>query len=343
MSTIKDVSKFTGLSFATISKYLNGGNVLPENKRKIDEAIKELDFTVNAFARGLKTNRSRSVAIIVPEIGNVYASNTIPIIIDELRDNGYSAIILDSRSDRTRENELVKFALSKNIDGLMNMPVCDDGSHLDAVLERNIPVVLLDRMVRNCINKADAVMIENAKAAEEATSYLISKGHDRIGLLAGPGSVSTAMERLSGYITALRENNIPLQNGLIEHTDFSIEQGYKACKELVGRNKDMTAILATNYDTTVGAMMAINEMGMIVPDEISLFGFDDMPFAKANNPQISVIAQPLEEIARSAVRLLLNRMADSTKGPEEILVLKTQMKIRGSVSDISMREIREGE
>jgi LacI family transcriptional regulator len=138
--TIKDVAKHSGLAYATISKYINGGNVLPENREKIEAAIKELNFTVNEFARGLKTNKSNTVGIIIPDIGNVYVARSIPIIVDELRKNGYATIICDSRSDHEREMELVNFLMSKRVDGIINMPVGADGSHLYSVFENQIPL-----------------------------------------------------------------------------------------------------------------------------------------------------------------------------------------------------------
>ncbi len=332
MPTIKDVAKHTGLAYATISKYLNGGNVLPQNREKIDFAIKELNFTVNEFARGLKTNKSNTVGIIIPDISNVYVAQTIPIIVDELRKNGYATIICDSRSDHQRESELVRFLMAKRVDGIINMPVGADGSHLYASLESGIPVVLLDRIVSDCIGQVDAVLVDNMRAAQDATSYLIQQGHANIGIIAGPKDVTTAMDRLSGYIFTLKKNNIEVKESLIEHSDFSNESGYRACKKLLYNNTDMTAIFATNYDVTVGAMMAINEYGLSVPDDLSVFGFDDMPFAKVIKPHLSVIAQPIGDIGKYASQALLDRMSGKKDEPVNITVLRTQTILRDSVA-----------
>ncbi len=335
MPTIKDVSKLTGLSYATISKYLNGGNVIPENRQKIEAAIKQLDFTVNAFARGLKTNKSNAVAIIIPDIGNVLVANTIPVIVDELRKSGYASIIFDSRSEHIRESELVRFSLAKHVDGIINMPVGVDGSHLALAFEKKIPIVLLDRIVADCVGRVDAVIVDNTKAAQDTTGYLIDKGHTCIGVIAGPREVMTAMERLSGYISTIKSRGISVRNDLIEHTDYTIESGYRACKRLFFNDTATTEIYTTNYDTTVGAMMAINELGISVPDEISVFGFDDMPFAQVIVPHLSVIAQPLTEIGKTAAKMLLDRMNDTAKEQPEIKVLKTRMMLRDSVFDSS--------
>jgi LacI family transcriptional regulator len=306
---------------------------LPENREKIDAAIKELNFTVIEFARGLKTNKSNTVAIIIPDIGNVYVANAIPIIVDELRKNGYATIICDSRSDHERETELVNFAMMKRVDGIINMPVGADGSHLTAALENEIPVVLLDRVVTDCIGRVDAVLVDNMRAAQEATACLIEHGHTEIGVIAGPRDVSTAMDRLSGYISMLKKHRLPLRDSLIEYTDFSIESGYRACKRLLGNNPDMTALFTTNYDVTMGAMMAINEGGLSVPDDISVFGFDDMPFAQVIKPHLSVIAQPVGDIGKLAAQILLDRMSGRNKSHAKVTVLHTSSVIRDSVGE----------
>jgi len=335
MPTIKDVARHTGLSYATISKYLNGGNVLPENRERIEAAIKELNFTVNEFARGLKTNKSNTVGIIIPDIGNVLVANTIPITVDILRKNGYATIICDSRSDHDRESELVTFLMSKRVDGIINMPVGADGSHLYPALNKKIPVVLLDRLVSDCFGMVDAVLVDNLRAAQEATSYLISLGHTEIGIIAGPRDVTTALDRLSGYISIFKKHKLDIRDSLIEYSDFSIESGYRCCKRLLANNPGMTALFATNYDTTVGAMMAINEYGISVPEELSVFGFDDMPFAKVIKPHLSVIAQPIPEIGQTLATILLDRMTGRNMGQAKITVLKTSAVLRDSVKQIS--------
>ena len=332
MPTIKDVAKHSGLAYATISKYLNGGNVLPQNREKIEVAIKELNFTVNEFARGLKTNKSNTVGIIIPDIGNVYVTHTIPIIVDVLRKNGYATIICDSRSDHERELELINFLMSKRVDGIINMPVGADGSHLSAALDNKIPIVLLDRVVTDCIGRVDAVLVDNVHAAQEATAYLIEKGHTEIGIIAGPRDVSTAMDRLSGHISMLKKHKLEVKDSLIEYTDFTIESGYRACKRLLSNNPDMTALFTTNYDVSMGAMMAINERGISVPDSISVFGFDDMPFAQVIKPHLSVIAQPICDIGKNAAQMLLDRMVGNSKGHPKVVVLRTSAAIRDSIS-----------
>jgi DNA-binding LacI/PurR family transcriptional regulator len=258
-------------------------------------------------------------------------ARTIPIIVDELRKNGYATIICDSRSDHEREAELVKFSMMKRVDGIINMPVGADGYHLHSAFENGIPVVLLDRVVFDCIGRVDAVLVDNMHAGQSVTSCLIENGHTEIGIVAGPRDVSTAMDRLSGYISMLKKHKLLVKESLIEHTDFSIEGGYRACKRLLGSNSGMTALFTTNYDVTVGAMMAINERGISVPDDISVFGFDDMPLSQVIKPHLSVVAQPISEIGKCAAQMILDRM-NGHKGNAKVTMLRTQNIHRNSVS-----------
>ena len=331
MSTIKDVAKQTGLGYATISKYLNGGNVLPQNRKKIETAIKELNFTRNEFARGLKTNKSNTVGIIIHDISNVYVALTIPVMVDELRKNGYATIICDSRQSHDREKELAHFLLSKRVDGIINIPVGDNGSHLRAIIENDIPVVLMDRTVSDYEGRVDAVLVDNSRAAHDVVNHFIEHGHSHIGIISGPKDVTTAKQRLSGYTSTLRKHGIAVVDSLIEYTDYTSESGYRACKNLIKNNPDMTALFATNYDTSVGAMMAINELGIKVPDDISVFAFDDMPFAKVLKPRLSVIAQPITEIGMHASQILISRMSGQNTSPAKMLMLRTKPIFRDSV------------
>lgn len=155
-ATIKDIASKTGLGLATISKYLNGGNVLRENKIAIKEAIKGSDFRVNTIARGLKTSKSMSVGIVIPELSNTFITTIISVLEDELRKKGYSTIVCDCRTNEQLEKEAVEFVLPKMVDGIINMPVLNNGSYLTSALENNIPVVFIDRTIEGI--KADSIL-----------------------------------------------------------------------------------------------------------------------------------------------------------------------------------------
>lgn len=161
-ATMKDIARRTGLGLATISKYLNGGHVLEKNRIAIEAAIEELDFTVNEFARNLKTSKSHTIGVVIPELGNLFTTTIVTALEDTLRRHGYGIIISDCRTNERLEKEAVRFLLGKMVDGIINMPVNQGGGHLLPALEKNIPVVLIDRMIPSLSGRVNAVLIDNA-------------------------------------------------------------------------------------------------------------------------------------------------------------------------------------
>ena len=169
--TIKDIARHTGLGLATISKYLNGGNVLEKNRIKIDQAIKELDYHVNEFGRSLKTGHSGTIGVVIPELSIQFSACIISAMEDVLRQHNLGVIVCDCRTDVQREADAISFLLGKRVDGMINMPVCHSKKNLQPAIDRGIPIVLIDRVVSDC--KLDAVLIDNIGAAQKACEYFI--------------------------------------------------------------------------------------------------------------------------------------------------------------------------
>lgn len=323
-ATIKDIAKRTGLGLATISSYLNGGNVREKNRIKIEEAIEELDFEVNEVARGLKTNRTKTIGIIIPELNNIFFAEIITEAEDILRNHGYATMICDCRSDEEREKEAAEFLYHRRVDGLIIMPTGETGSCLKRFVKARKPIVMIDRRMSgiNC----DCVLVDNQGAAEGAVERLALAGHRRIGIIAGPEEVYTARERYKGYQKALHKAGLEEQEKLVVRGNYTIAGGARAMRELREKNPDMTAVFISNYEMTVGAMMEINDLGVSVPGELSVIGFDNVDFARASVPRLSIVTQPTEEIAREAAALLINRLEEcpvSEENPAGDVKLKT--------------------
>lgn len=333
-ATMKDIAKATGLGLATISSYLNGGNVREKNKVKIEQAIRELHFEVNEVARGLKTNRTKVIGIIIPELNNIFCAEIITEVEDILRGHGYATMICDCRTDEKREEEAVEFLLHRRVDGLILMPSGKKGTYLQNFIRAEKPVVLIDRRLEEI--GCDCVLVDNEGAAKNAVQQLVEAGHKKIGILAGPEGVYTAEERLKGYVLALREAGIPFTDDLVARGDYTISGGTEALKQLVERNPDMTAVFVSNYEMTVGAMIQVNELNRKVPEELSIIGFDNVEFAKASMPRLSIVSQPTREIGRRAAELLLKRL--EKEEPEEAwetIHLETEF-----IDGRSVRELR---
>lgn len=334
MATIKDLAKKTGLGLGTISKYLNGGNLREENRVAIEAAIEELGFTVNEFARGLKTSRSRTIGVIIPELSNLFITSIITVVEDILRKSGYAVIICDCRTDTEEEKEAVRFLLQKRVDGIINMPVNQDGSHLVPALEKEIPVVLLDRMVTQSQNGLDAVLVDNASASCKATQALIQAGHKNIGILLGPKDIYTSSQRLQGYRKALEQNSLPFQPKYCAFSDYTVQGGYESMKHLISLS-GLTSVFVTNYEMTLGAIISLNELSVAIPQQISIIGFDNLHLAKAIQPQLTIVTQPVEEIGTHTAEILLQRLAPEGKNtPSRLVTLSAKLVPGGSVAKI---------
>ena len=310
-ATMKDIAKRTGLGLATISSYLNGGNVREKNRIKIEEAIEELHFEVNEVARGLKTNRTKTIGIIIPELNNIFFAEIITEAEDILRNHGYATMICDCRSDEKREAEAEEFLFHRRVDGLILMPAGNGADGLSRFLRAGKPVVMIDRKMDQV--DCDCVLVDNEGAAAEAVERLYQAGHRKIGMIAGPSDVYTAKERLKGYRSALKKRGLEPEESLVARGDYTIAGGARAMRQLKEQNAEMTAVFISNYEMTVGAMMEINDSGISVPEELSVIGFDNADFAKASVPRLSIVTQPTGEIAKCAAELLLRKLEGETE------------------------------
>ena len=305
-ATMKDLAKRTGLGLATISSYFNGGNVREKNRKKIEEAIEELHYEVNEVARNLKTNATKTIGVVIPELNNTFCAEIITGIEDILRNHGYATMICDCRTDKKLEQEAVEFLCRKRVDGIINMPVDTEGGHLKTFQKTGKPIVLIDRKIKGVV--CDSVLVDNEQAASDALRLLYEKGHRNIGIIGGPEEISTAQERMKGYCKTMEELNLPVRESLIVHGDYTIRGGVKAMETLVQKNPDMTAVFITNYEMTMGAVIGLNELGIRIPEEISLVGFDNLPFARACNPKLTIVSQPTDKIAEAAAGIMLERL-----------------------------------
>jgi len=332
-STIKDVAKVAGLSIATISKYIKGGNVLEENKGKIEDAIKELNFRVNVMARGLKTNKTMTIGILIPDFKKIFCTTIVSYIENILLKQGYSSIICDYREDLHIEKLKLEFLVDKAVDGLIIMPFGEDEEIVKEVIKKGIPVVIIDRALKELY--CDTVLVDNMNASYLAVEQLITRGHRRIGIITGPFNIYTATERLKGYLRVYEDYSIPIDEELIKLCDNQIKGGHEGLIQLLDLDHPPTAVFITNYEMTVGAVMAINERDIKVPNQLSVIGFDSFELSKVIKPALSIVIQPLQKIGEVAAQLVLKRIKGDFIGFPEMYRLKTEMVISGSVQKIN--------
>lgn len=284
--------------------------MLPENKALIEEAIKELNYEVNEIARGLVKNKTRTVGILVYDIASFFSSNILHYLGKELRKNGYGMMICDSCNDEQLEEQNLKFLLSRKVDGIIVLPVSVSGKFLAPAKKAEIPVVLVDRAFQD--EEFDCVCIDNRVAAYRAVDILIKHNHKKIAII-GTDATDTGIERLKGFREAMGQAGIEIRPEYVKMGRFSVEHGYDEMKELMAMEDRPTAVFMSNYETALGGVMAVNDSDFSCPDDISLFGFDDLLVSSIVRPSLWTVEQPIETLCSNAVKLLLGRVEKDNK------------------------------
>ena len=330
-ATIRDIKEQTGLSLATISKYLNGGNVLPENRMKIEAAIKELHYEVNEIARGLVTNRTRTVGVLAYSVESIFNGTLLRHIGNSLRKAGYGLMICDSCDDPKIEAENVNFLLGKKVDGIIALPVSTETDSLKSAKKAKVPVVLLDRPSRDA--EFDCVRIDNCRAAYQAVKFLLDNGHKRIGIVCSRTEY-TGRERCKGYRKAMVEAGCVLRKEYCASGTHSIEFGFEGMSRLLSLEERPTAVFMTNYEVALGAVMALNKTNLHCPEDISLMGFDDLIMSHVIHPRLHMVVQPMKEMGEKAAELLLERIGSGQQEMAMEIVLGTRISEGDSVAEI---------
>ena len=330
-ATIRDIKRLTGLSLATISKYLNGGNVLPENRTRIENAIDELGYEVNEIARWLATKKTKTVGVIVFNIQSLFNSTLLSYISASLRMAGYGLLICDSAENLEQESKNIRFLLNKKVDGILIIPVNGENHDLQQAEDAGIPVVLLDRpLPGKC-----CVKIDNTAAACQATELLIQHHHQDIAII-GFDSEYTGRKRSQGYRQAMEAHGFPIRKSFEKIGKDSIQFGYRSMLELLKLKRRPTAVFMTNYEITLGGVMAMNESGINCPADISLLGFDNLILSQIVKPKLTMVVQPMKEIAEEAAEILLKEMEAAGSGicGREVINLPTHIEIGNSVKSL---------
>ncbi|MDO5574894.1 MAG: LacI family DNA-binding transcriptional regulator [bacterium] len=331
-ATIVDIKEQTGLSLATISKYLNGGNVLPENKIKIEAAIKDLHYEVNEIARGLVTNKTRTIGVIVYSVESLFNGTLLRYIGDRLRKSGYGLLICDSCNDEMIEAQNVRFLMNKKVDGMIVVPVSRTSGFLKPAEHAGIPIVLMDRRLRDA--EFDCVKINNRLAAFRAVNTLIANNHKKIAVICSNESVYTGYERYKGYKDAMQQAGYPIPEQYVMKGTHAIEYGYESMIRLLELEDRPTAVFMSNYEITLGAVMAVNELGVQCPEEISMLGFDDLILSHVVKPRMYMVVQPMKEMSEKAVEMLLKRINSKEQELPVEVVMSTIVQEGNSIARI---------
>lgn len=329
--SINDIAKYAGVSKSTVSRILNDkGKFSKDTRDKVLQIVKKLNYSPSMVARSLRNRTTKAVGLLLPDIVNPFFPEIMKGVEHVASENGYVVILCSSNEDS--EKEFMYFHMFENrwIDGIIYSGVTgteEETRNIRLILEQEIPVVLMDREIEDYF--ASVVMIDNERAAYDATTYCLELGHKRIGFIAAPLKVKIFAKRLEGYRRALQKYGIEFDPSLVVEEDLTIKSGSKAAKQLVARRDPPTAIFASNDLMAIGAMKEIQGEGLRVPESISIVGFDDIPTASLVTPALTTIAQPKYEMGVEAMNLLI-RMIEKKGASKSKIVLDTRLVVRKS-------------
>ena len=309
MSTIRDVAKIANVSISTVSHVINKTRyVSPETRERVEDAIQQLNYKHNRLARSLRNRKTNTIGVLLPNSANPYFAEILAGIEAAGYANDYHIIMGNANDDPKRELTYLGVLLSRQVDGILLISTGSYEQSMQLLSENNIPVVMIDRSVD--LESVDEIFTDNRGGGEMATAHLVNLGHRRIGCITGPSFLTPSASRVQGYRDALTKAGIAIDDDLIVMGDFQHKGGYDAAMALLQHVQSPTAIFACNDMMAVGAVAAIQERGLRVPQDVSVIGYDDIPLASYTNPRLTTIAQPARELGHLAVERLLERFKD---------------------------------
>jgi DNA-binding LacI/PurR family transcriptional regulator len=324
---ITDVAKKAGVSISTVSRVLNnaGHQVKPETRERVLEAVRELGFRPNDLARGLLLKKSRTIGLIIPDISNPYYPELSLGVEATASEHGYAVIFCNTSRRADKLEHYVDVLLQKRADGIIIAGGGTDFAPVSQALsDFDVEVAVIGRHGL----PFPSVQVDNVRAAYEATSHLADLEHRRIAFVSGPLNLTSVQDRLRGYRRCLKERWIPHDERLIREGNFEAESGYSAALSLLQSSVSPTAIFAANDRMAFGVIVAATDLGMKIPDDLSVVGFDDITMASYVRPTLTTVALPGYEMGAAAMRLLLRRFAGN-ECPQTTW-LPTQLVVRHS-------------
>lgn len=329
--TIKDVARETNLAISTISKFMNGGTVRAENRELIEAAIVKLGYSPNHTARGLRTSKTYMIGLITGRMNSPHTAAIISEIEKKFRLLGYSVTFATHEEDGIRAKDYVDYMVERGVDGVISTPIGFERDYLKSAVDRDIPVLLLEEHSGEV--QTDCVQVDCCGGAYQIVDHLVGCGHSRIAIIQGPEYKLTSKERLKGYLRVLEDYEIPVRQEYLLPGDFKYKSGYEAIQALWKLKERPTAVFVSNYDMCLGAMAAVHNLGIRVPEELSVVSFDDFELSVMVRPKLTTVRQPLEKLADVACDLLYRRMQGHYSDFPRKIRLKPECIYRDSVKN----------
>ncbi|PZS05287.1 MAG: LacI family transcriptional regulator [Pseudonocardiales bacterium] len=334
-TTIHDVARHANVSAATVSRVLNSRtDVASHLTERVLASVATLRYRPNGAARSLRTRATTVLGVIISDITNPFFTSMVRGVEDAAQTAGYSVVLANTDEDLDKERRYLEVAVAEQLAGVVLSPASSHHTRLDVLTDRGIPVVTVDRRLRD--RSIDSVTVNNYRAAFDATGHLLEQGCRRVGVIAGPAATTTGSRRLAGYRAALRAFDVADDPAHVVHGDFRIDGGRSATLELLARG-EVDGLLVSNNLMTIGALEALAQTGHQIPDDLAVVGFDDMAWAGAMRPPLTVVTQPTYEIGRRTADLLLRRIRGEELPPQRIVLPATLAVRQSSLRAAPMR------
>lgn len=332
--TIKDLARMLNVSVATVSRALRDlPDIHPDTKKAVLDLAEALDYQPNVLATSLVKSRTKTLGLVVPDLGYYFFSTVVKSIEDAAMNAGYSLLITQTQESYERELVNIQNLSRSQVEGFIISlsRETENLDHIRRLQKRGIPLVFFDRDSDEIATSK--IMVDNEESAYEAVKHLIENGCKRIAFLAGPKNVSVSNQRRAGYLRALEEAGIPADPSLILHSDYFQDTAISQTHILMKGAKRPDGILVVSDRLAIGVLVALKELNISVPGEVKIVSFNNEPICSVLSPSISSVAQPLDEIGRLAVELLVEQIEKkSSEDFPKIKVLKTKLVVRESSS-----------
>lgn len=320
MSTIRDVARHAGVSSMTVSRVINAsGYASADARARVERAISELGYVPNAVARHLRSKRTKTIALVLSDITNPFFTTVARGVEDVAGPRGFGVMFCNTDESASEEVDYLQMLIERQVDGVLLVPAGSAAQPLRLLRSQEVPVVVLDRRVES--PDVDQVRTDSVAGGYMLTRHLTDLGHRRIAMLTGKRQISTSVDRVAGYERALAEADIALDPVLVRYGGFGLSAGYRMAKKVLGLDPRPSALFAANEFIAFGALRALRELGLRVPDDVSLVCFDDLPEEWLIDPFLTVVDQPAYAMGREAAELLLGRL-DGTRpiGGQQIVL-----------------------
>ena len=331
--TIRDVARVAKVHPGTVSRALNADTralVNEETAERVLRAAEELGYRPNPIARGLKTNRSYTIGVLIPDITNPLFPPILRGIEDRLGEAGYTSLIVNTDNDPDRERSHIEAMEARQVDGFISATARLDRELLAEAAAAGKPLVLVNRSLED--GSAPAVTVDDAFGIRLAVEHIAQLGHKHVGHVSGPQNLSTGHRRYLGFVEAMTDAGLEVQTKHVRFSNsFTETEGARVCAELLDAAPDLTAIVAANDLLALGCYDMLEERGVRCPEDISIVGFNDMPFVDRLRPPLTTVRVPQREIGTVAADLMLQRLSDEVDGESQIL-LEPTLVLRGSTA-----------